>query len=124
MPKPRFSAGWFVIAMSSKLIAPESGCSRPAIILNVVVLPQPEGPSKPKNSPRSTSSDTSVTAGVLSKRLERFLRERSGISTDFSTDYTDLSNDAVWNFIRLVTKSEPGAVATGQGLNSKMGRKH
>ena len=24
------------------------------------------------------------------------------------------------NFIRLVTKSEPGAVATGQGLNSKM----
>jgi hypothetical protein len=24
------------------------------------------------------------------------------------------------NFIRLVTKSEPGAVATGQGFNSKM----
>jgi hypothetical protein len=24
------------------------------------------------------------------------------------------------NFIRLVTKSEPGAVATGQGINSKM----
>ena len=24
------------------------------------------------------------------------------------------------NFIRLVTKSKPGAVATGQGLNSKM----
>src|SRR5258706_1231109 len=79
MPKPRFSAGRFVIAMSSKLIAPESGCSRPAIILRVVVLPQPEGPSRPKNSPRSTSSDTSVTAGVLSKRFQRFLRVRSGI---------------------------------------------
>jgi len=24
------------------------------------------------------------------------------------------------NFIRLVTKSEPGAVATGRGLNGKM----
>jgi len=27
------------------------------------------------------------------------------------------------NFIRLITKSEPGAVATGQGLKGKYGRK-
>ena len=27
------------------------------------------------------------------------------------------------NFVRLVTKSEPGAVATGQGLNGENGRK-
>lgn len=26
------------------------------------------------------------------------------------------------NFVRLVTKSEPGAVATGQGLNGKAGQ--
>src|SRR5258705_12985613 len=52
-----------------------SGISRPAIILNVVVLPQPEGPSKPKNSPRSTSRDTSATAEVEPKLLEMFLSE-------------------------------------------------
>jgi hypothetical protein len=30
---------------------PESGYSSPAIILSVVVLPQPEGPNNTKNSP-------------------------------------------------------------------------
>ena len=79
MPKPRRSAGRFVMSCSSKATEPASGCSSPAIILNVVVLPQPEGPSRPKNSPRSTSSETSATAAVLSKRLERFFRESSGI---------------------------------------------
>ena len=34
-----------------KSIVPESGFSRPAIIRSVVVLPQPDGPSSPKNSP-------------------------------------------------------------------------
>src|SRR5882724_3270569 len=79
MPKPRRSAGMFVISCSSNAIDPASGCSSPAIILRVVVFPHPDGPNKPKNSPRSTSRDTSVTAAVLSKRLERFLRESSGI---------------------------------------------
>src|ERR1700674_4579804 len=60
-------------------ITPASGFSSPAIMRSVVVLPQPDGPSNPKNSPRSTSSETSVTACVLSKRFERVLRESSGL---------------------------------------------
>src|SRR5258705_11483704 len=79
MPKPRFSAARLVMTFPSKLIVPESGVSRPAIILSVVVLPQPEGPSSPKNSPRSTSSETPATAAVLSNFLEMFRSESSGI---------------------------------------------
>src|ERR1051325_8760034 len=45
----------------------------------VVVLPQPDGPSNPKNSPWLTSRDTSATARVVPKLRERFLSERSGI---------------------------------------------
>jgi hypothetical protein len=33
-------------------MAPEVGVSKPAIIRSVVVLPQPDGPSIEKNSPR------------------------------------------------------------------------
>src|SRR5258705_13898524 len=58
---------------------PLSGFSRPAIMRNVVVLPQPDGPNSPKNSPCATSSETSFTARVEPKLLEMFLRERSGI---------------------------------------------
>ena len=36
---------------SSKYISPSVGVSRPAIILSVVVLPQPEGPNSETNSP-------------------------------------------------------------------------
>jgi hypothetical protein len=38
------------------------GCSNPAIIRNVVVLPQPEGPSIEKNSPRAMEKLASWTA--------------------------------------------------------------
>src|SRR6266542_3824042 len=87
MPKPRRSAGRFVMSRSSNLIDPESGCSNPAIILSVVVVPHPEGPSKPKNSPRSTSSETSETAAVEPKRFEIFLSESSGIFQKYELAY-------------------------------------
>jgi hypothetical protein len=43
-------------------ISPELGSSKPAIMRKVVVLPHPEGPSKEKNSPRWTWSETRSTA--------------------------------------------------------------
>ena len=46
---------------------PALGCSNPAIIRRVVVLPQPEGPSKVKNSPWAISRSTSRTATNSSK---------------------------------------------------------
>ena len=47
-------------------ICPASGSIKPAIIRSVVVLPQPEGPSKHTNSPCSTArlmESTETTPG-------------------------------------------------------------
>src|SRR6478609_9363179 len=41
---------------------PAVGVSRPATMRNVVVLPQPDGPSSAKNEPRGTSRSRSFTA--------------------------------------------------------------
>src|SRR5882672_11068347 len=79
MPKPRFSGGRVVITRPSNSTDPVSGDSSPATIRSVVVLPQPDGPSRPKNSPRSTAIETSATAGVAPKRLEILFRESSGM---------------------------------------------
>ncbi len=49
--------------------SPSVGCSKPAIIRSVVVLPQPLGPRKVKNSPCPSSSERSSTAVKVSKRL-------------------------------------------------------
>ena len=43
---------------------PSFGRTKPAIMRSVVVLPQPEGPRREKNSPSSTRSETSSTARV------------------------------------------------------------
>ena len=44
------------------LIRPPVFCSRPATMRNVVVLPQPDGPSSVTNSPSLTRRSTSLTA--------------------------------------------------------------
>ena len=79
MPNPRASGLSLVISRPSNWIVPESGSSKPAIMRNVVVLPHPDGPSNPKNSPCSTSRETAATAVILSYRFEMLLSERRGI---------------------------------------------
>src|SRR5215470_978282 len=44
------------------LISPPLGYSRPAIMRRVVVLPQPDGPSRQTTSPAATSRSTRSTA--------------------------------------------------------------
>src|SRR3954468_2319743 len=44
------------------VMRPASGCSNPAIIRSVVVLPDPDGPSSVKNSPAPTVRSTLSTA--------------------------------------------------------------
>src|SRR4051794_22874124 len=46
-------------------IVPSVGGMNPAIMRNVVVLPQPDGPSSETNSPSSSARVTSLTAFVL-----------------------------------------------------------
>src|ERR1700747_3643776 len=49
----------------SSRIRPEVGCSKPAISRRVVVLPQPDGPSREKNSPLATVRSMLSTATSL-----------------------------------------------------------
>src|SRR5258705_3146966 len=57
--------------------SPSSGNSKPAISRSVVVLPQPEGPSREKNEPRGMSRVRSFTATVSLKRLVTRASRRS-----------------------------------------------
>src|SRR5689334_13519568 len=63
----------------SRRIAPASGRSKPAIIRRSVVLPQPEGPSRVKNSPVSMVMLTRSTAVSAPKRRVTFLISRSAM---------------------------------------------
>ena len=62
MPKERASALLGVMSSPSLISRPTVGCSNPATIMRKVVFPEPEGPSRVRNSPRPTSSVTSLSA--------------------------------------------------------------
>ena len=62
MAMSRFCGGSAVTSVSPNQMRPAVGVSRPAIIRRVVVLPQPEGPTKVKNSRSPISSERSRTA--------------------------------------------------------------
>src|SRR3546814_10827281 len=51
-----------VISVSPMLMVPFVASSRPATMRRVVVLPQPEGPSKAKNDPLGTTRSRFFTA--------------------------------------------------------------
>jgi hypothetical protein len=61
-----------VTSSSPRKICPAVGSSSPAIMRSVVVLPQPEGPSRQKNSPSRTVKLESFTATKSAKALCRF----------------------------------------------------
>src|SRR5262249_11137954 len=62
MPSPRFAGFTASRSRPSRRIAPPLGSTKPAIICKVVVLPQPDGPSRETNSPFSTPSERPSTA--------------------------------------------------------------
>src|SRR5438067_7258740 len=64
MPKLRLCGGVRVIGVPARLISPDVGDSKPASIISVVVLPEPEGPSSVRNSPRSMSRSRPSTTRV------------------------------------------------------------
>src|ERR1700719_3737991 len=53
-------------------ISPAVGSTKPAIRRKVVVLPQPDGPSRQTNRPWSIRNDTSSTTANASYRLVKF----------------------------------------------------
>ncbi len=52
--------------LASMAMSPAVGVSKPAIIISVVVLPEPLGPSSVRNSPEWMSSETPATAATRS----------------------------------------------------------
>ena len=65
---------------------PVSGISNPAIILRLVVLPHPLGPSSEKNSPSRMTTSTLSTATTSPKRLVMPSRwiPTSGVDTELA----------------------------------------
>src|SRR3954454_19572782 len=55
---------------------PASGCSKPAMTRSVVVLPEPEGPSSVKNSPRAMSRSR-FSIATTSPNVRRIPRRRT-----------------------------------------------
>src|SRR5580693_7046885 len=68
----RAEARFWVTSSPASRMRPEDGSSSPAIMRSVVVLPQPDGPSRQKNSPSSTMKVESCTATKPPKDLCRF----------------------------------------------------
>src|ERR1700741_2651451 len=68
----RSDASLAVTSSGPRKMLPPVGSSRPAIMRKVVVLPQPEGPSRQKNSPPSTVKAAPRTAAKLPKVFWRF----------------------------------------------------
>src|SRR6188768_1318590 len=76
----RCEARFQVTSSPPRKILPRVGSSRPAIMRSVVVLPQPEGPSRQKNSPSLTVKVESFTATKSAKALCRFSTRISAMS--------------------------------------------
>src|SRR4029453_3034877 len=81
MPRPRLAGFTARRSRPSSRIAPPLGSTKPAIICSVVVLPQPEGPSRETNSPFSTPSVRPSTAAWVPKRLLSPSSDRNAISS-------------------------------------------
>src|SRR5690606_10676269 len=76
MPMPRIRGGRLVMSRPSISIRPSDGCSRPASIRQAVVFPEPDGPSRTTNSPRSNFRLRPSRAVVPSaKRLVTSVKE-------------------------------------------------
>src|SRR4029079_8270284 len=65
MPMSRTCAGRRSMRSLPKRISPLSSSQKPAIMRSKVVLPQPDGPSRVKNSPSATSRFTPSTARTV-----------------------------------------------------------
>src|SRR5215211_2998835 len=65
-------------------ISPSVTDSRPASIRSAVVLPEPEGPTRTRNSPSAAASVSSLTASTASKRF---------VTRSYSTRATPLPLD-------------------------------
>ncbi|EKD60196.1 MAG: hypothetical protein ACD_54C00895G0001 [uncultured bacterium] len=76
-PASRRCAGSVVMSRPIRWIVPELTETDPASRSNIVVLPAPFGPIRPRISPRATASDMPSTAATPPKRLVRLRASRT-----------------------------------------------
>ena len=69
MPMPRCRAGTCCMARPPMRMAPAVGVSKPASIIRQVVLPEPDGPSRVRNSPLRICRSRSRTTRVRPSKL-------------------------------------------------------
>ena len=74
MPMWRLCGGSVTTERRSIAMSPSVGVSNPAIIISVVVLPDPLGPSSVRNSPAPTVSEMPRTAPTASNRFSTAVR--------------------------------------------------
>src|SRR5215203_4599317 len=82
MPMSRRKGGRSTTERPASRMAPESGCRKPAIRLSVVDLPQPDGPSKVRNSPGGTARSIPSTAAWDAKVLRMLWSSTAASATD------------------------------------------
>src|SRR5437773_2921707 len=100
------------MSVPSSRILPSVGCSNPAIIRSVVVLPQPDGPSIEKNSPLGISTLIPATAATSPKRLTRSTRETSpAIKPPYQSSDVESGHVADHALARLALAAGEEAVA-------------
>ena len=80
----RLCGGMFEMSCPSSRSRPELGFSKPASIRRSVVLPQPDGPSREKNSRSYMSRVRSSTAVNSPKRLVMFSKRMKGFAAGSS----------------------------------------
>ena len=77
----RLNGGSAAIGCPAIRMSPDVGGSKPAIMRSVVVLPDPEAPSRVRNSPEAISSDRSSTAAKSPNHFDRCRTSRIGSRT-------------------------------------------
>src|SRR2546429_3336441 len=93
--------------LPAMLISPDVGCSSPATQRSVVVLPQPEGPSRTTISPAGTAKLTPSMAG---RPIENCLRRSATSRVAVIGSITSLMRRSLPVAVGLVPLGHPGRV--------------
>ena len=122
MPMLRFSMGTWVMSLPCMLTVPLTGSMKPVMVRSVVVLPQPEGPRKVKNSPSFTctlmlciasksSNLTTISVSLIMLRtpLSLWFEEKRARSGPLFNDFLIYASGAAWVRVAQSRLSQSGS---------------
>src|SRR3954447_9115927 len=104
----RWYGGRAVMGEPSMRMCPLEGCSNPAIMRRVVVLPEPDAPRSVRNSPAATRSVRPSTATKSPKRLVSCLSSRIDSAGDWCRTVSSSPGfDLIPDFLILLPAGTP-----------------